>query len=140
MHSVYIIQSDLYDNYSETRTFIHLFFIQPYRYLALTALPIYPDPIDHRYFTIPTTLSTFLNRNTRRPTTLARALPNSSHKCHQSEVGKALTRRLVRQLRHWVVVVHDQTILHEKSKFPNTGLCFTVIISKNNYKIISWAE
>ena len=34
--------------------------------------------------TIPTTLSTFLNRNTRGPTTLARALPNSSHKCHTS--------------------------------------------------------
>ena len=31
---------------------------------------------------------------------------------------------------HLVIAVHDQTILHEKSKFHDTGLCFTVVISK----------
>ena len=37
-------------------------------------------------------------------------------------------RRLLWRLRHLVITVQDQTILHEKFKFPRVGSCFTVII------------
>ena len=42
-------------------------------------------------------------------------------------------------LRHLVITVQDQTVLHEKFKCPGVDLCVTVTILENNYWIASWA-